>query len=119
MVNFKKLAADRKAIDLKQLVKSLSTAPMEGSDGKEYCAQLLSVIVEQQYPKEGTKDGIEDICASIHKAGAIKPLVQLVAEGNDGAQIYASSTLAALALNNEERSDDSGADSHTDFEPRK
>ena len=91
----KKLASSRADLNIKQIVHDLKTGPMEGTDGKEWCAQLLSIVVEQQYERE-------DMPATLVKAGAVAPLVALVAAGSDGAHFFCAATLASIAFNRPE-----------------
>ena len=80
----RKLAAGMTKDDIPRIIKELKSAPQ---DGKEKSAYLLDIMAEQE----------ENVKAMV-KAGAIGPLVELVASGNDGGQIHACSTLAQIAL---------------------
>ena len=79
----KKLAATQGKDDIPRIIKELKAAPQ---DGKEKNAHLLDMLAEQD---ENVK--------AMARAGAIVPLVSLVASGNDGGQIHAASTLARIA----------------------
>ena len=65
-----------------------------GTEGKEFSAHLLSIVVEQQYGSPA-----EDMADTLVKAGGVQPLVALVASGSNDGQIYAAETLASIASN--------------------
>jgi hypothetical protein len=70
--------------DIAGLVKDLKKAT---GDEKGKCVHLLDIVAVHDAANP----------AALVSGGAIKPLVELVANGNDSAQIHASSTLATIA----------------------
>ena len=86
----KKLASQQEASDIPRIVKELKAA---AQDGKEKNAHLLDVLAQSLD---------EANVAAMVKAGAIGPLVGLVAQGTDGGQIHAASTLASIAAGQRE-----------------
>ena len=80
----KKLASQVGTEHIPGIVKDLKTAPQ---DGKEKCAHLLDVLTSS------LADGIP----AMVRAGAVAPLVGMLASGTDGGQIHAASALASIA----------------------
>lgn len=85
----KKLASQQGKDDIPGIVKDLKAA---SQDGKEKNAHLLDVLADQSS---------ENVTVMV-KAGAIVPLVGLIASGTDGGQIHAASTLARISAANRE-----------------
>ena len=75
--------------DIPQIVKDLKHAPYEA---KEKHVHLMDIVATQQQKNPG----------ALVAAGAVKPLVDLISNGNDGAQLYSASTLATIAAANSE-----------------
>lgn len=79
----KKLASSQGKDDIPRIIKELKAADQQG---KEKNAHLLDMLSEQ-----------EECVKAMGRSGAIAPLVELVAKGNDGGQIHAASTLSRIA----------------------
>jgi hypothetical protein len=88
----KRQASSMKIADIPQVIKDLKQASFEE---KESVAHLMDVIAVQH----------EQNPSALVGGGAIKPLIELVASGNDGSQVYAASTLATIAAAKQEYQD--------------
>ena len=80
----KRQATTMKHDDIKAVVANLKKATYEE---KEKVTHLIDVLALHS----------ESNPASLVSAGAIKPLVQLITSGTDGAQVHAASALATIA----------------------
>ena len=80
----KRQATEMKREEFPGLVKQLSSAPAVEKDTLAHLVDIL-VVHDKSNP------------AALVKAGAIKPLVELCATGNDSSQIHAASALATIA----------------------
>ena len=84
----KKQASGMLPTDIPKIVGELKDSE---SEGKEQLAHLLSVLALHN----------PDNPPAIVSAGAIKPLVDLITSGTDGAQMHAASTLATIAASSQ------------------
>ena len=85
----KRQASQMKLTDVPQIVKDLKAAQFAD---REKVAHLLDIVAMQTYQNP----------AALVSAGAIKPLIELLTTGTDGAQVHAASTLATVAAAKEE-----------------
>ena len=88
----KKQASGILPTDIPKLVTELAAS---ASEGKEQLAHLLDILALHS----------EANPPAIVSAGAIKPLIDLVANGTDGAQTHAASTLATIAASSQQYQD--------------
>ena len=84
----KRQASQMQLTDIPQVVKDLKAA--QDSAAKEKLVHLIDCLSVQADKNPST----------LVAAGDIKPLVDLLDNGNDGCQVYASSTLATIAASN-------------------
>ena len=84
----KRQASQMQLTDIPQVVKDLKAA--QDSAAKEKLVHLIDCLSVQADKNPST----------LVAAGVIKPLVDLLDNGNDGCQVYASSTLATIAASN-------------------
>ena len=80
----KKQATSMTLSQIPDIVKDLKAATYEG---KEQVTHLMDIVALHQSQNP----------AALVQGGAIKPLVELLTNGNDGSQIHAASTLATIA----------------------
>ena len=80
----KRRASSMRLTDIPQVVKDLRNATYEA---KEKQLRLLDIVAGQHHENPG----------ALVAAGAVELLVDAVSKGNDGAQLFAASTLARIA----------------------
>jgi len=88
----KKQASGITVQEIPGIVKDLKAATYES---REKTAHLMDLVAVQQTSNP----------AALVSSGAIKPLIDLVTDGNDGSQIHAASTLATIAAAKHEYQD--------------
>ena len=91
----KRQASSMTVAEIPALVKELRSRATP-CDAKEGTAHLLDVVAMHD---------VSHNPAALVSSGAIRPLIDLVAHGNDGSQIHASSTLATIAATKPEYQD--------------